>query len=123
MTDAERIAELQAEVAYLRSELGLSIRHGHVHALCRELKVTRSQATVLLVLRAANSRGLTLEQLDERIPQTHGRPRAGFTVRVFIYQIRKQLGADVIDSMVGGYRLSSSGFALLDTILQIRRVA
>lgn len=123
MTDADRIAELEAEVAYLRSELGLSIRHGHVHALCRELKITRSHATVLLALRAASGRGLSLEQLDDRIPLAHGRPRAGYTVRVFIYQIRKQLGADVIDSMVGGYRLSSAGFALLDSVLQIRRAA
>lgn len=123
MTDAERIAELEAENAYLRSELGLSVRHGHVHALCRELSLTRSQATILLALKAAGGRGLTREQVDERTPRSHGRPRSGFTVRAFVYQIRQKLGSDVIDSMPGGYRLTPAGAAVLDAVLQVRRAA
>lgn len=123
MSDADRIAQLEADNAWLRSELGLSIRAGQVHALCRELKVTRAHAYILLALKAAGDRGLTIEQLDDRVPVSQGRPREGFTVRVFIYQIRRRLGREAIDSMAGGYRLSATGAALLDPVLQLRRAA
>ena len=114
MADADRIADLEARIAYLESELGLVIARDHVHLVRRALAVTQSHAHFLLTLYRCRPRSLTYDQLDERIPPVAGRGEAPRnTIRAFAMQIRKRLGPDVIETVGGGYRLGPRGLILV----------
>lgn len=118
MTDAERIAELEERVAYLESELGLAITADQLHQLRRVLNVTPSHAHFLLALHRCRGRSLSVDQLDERIPVIVGRgDEVRYTIRVFAFQIRQRLGSDVLETVRGGYRLTSRGMALVGAAL------
>ncbi len=113
-TEAELLAqidELKAEVAYLRSELGLSVSMVEVERLRRSLPLTPQQAQLLLALYARKGLPLSCHQLEERI--SRGEDYTSRIVDVIVSQVRARIGAGAIERIwmgeVGGYRLSPSG--------------
>lgn len=119
MNDADRIADLEARVAYLESELGLTVELDQVHQVRQALNVTQTHAHFLLTLYRCHGRSLSYEQLDERIPAVVGRGEAPRnTIRVFALQIRRRLGPDVVETIEGGYRLGPRGLALVGRALE-----
>ncbi len=119
MTDAARIADLEARVAYLESELGLSIASDQAHLVRGALNVTKSHAHFLLILYRCTGRSLSCDQLDERIPSVVGRGEAPRnTIWVFALQIRRRLGSDVIETVDGGYRLGPRGHVLVGRAIE-----
>lgn len=119
MSSADRIADLEARVAYLESELGLAIGLDQVHQVRRVLNVTQTHAHFLLTLYRRRGRSLSYDQLDERIPSVVGRGEAPRnTIRVFALQIRRRIGADALETVEGGYRLAPRGLDLIRQALE-----
>jgi len=117
--DMER-DELEDEVAYLRSELGLMRDDDDVAALRQAYPMPRSAARLVLALRAAGQRGLTYQQLDEALPQTRGPDgeRQLKVLTVWACHARKALGSDAIQTIWGrGFRISPQGAARVDAAL------
>ena len=119
-----RIAQLEAENAYLRAELGLTRSIDQLDRLRVSLRISPSQAALLLALADAQSRPLTIEQLEERLPSAHGHvERDTSFVRVVVYQLRRQLGRDVVETGTKSYRISARGAQLVAQALASRSVA
>jgi len=124
MSLAERIAQLEAENAYLRAELGLSRSIEQLDKLRADLRLSPHQAALLLTLADARGRPLTLEQLDERLPSVHGRPeRDPSFVRVLVHQLRRHLGRDVVETGTKSYRIGARGAHLVTKALPSRSAA
>lgn len=125
MSAAGRIAELeatvedlQAEVEYLRAELGLALDAERRSKVRLALGLSPGQTSLLMALHARRGRALTILQLDERIPQVIGRAdRRASHVRVLVYQVRQRLGASVIETIGDAYRASVLGVDLVDQAL------
>lgn len=110
MTDAERIAELEEELAALRAVLGLSGREmEQALRLQVAFDLTPGQARALVRLYSANGE-----------PVSHDRLIHGFSpnpfdiqpqvVKVHVSNLRKRLGADTIPPIWAyGYRLAPEG--------------
>ena len=119
MSEADRIAELEERVAYLEGELGLAIGLDQVNLVRAALTVTQSHAHFLLTLYRCRPRSLTYGQLDERIPAVAGRGEAPRnTIKAFAMQIRRRLGADVIETIGSGYRLGPRGLILVGRAIE-----
>lgn len=103
-----RCEELEEEVAYLKSELGLQVAAGEVAALKSAFKITDHKARVLLILYRARSRVASTAQLDDALPARYeGTERSSNFVSATISQLRKIVGADAIETIyASGYRLS-----------------
>lgn len=124
MIAAERIAQLEAENAYLRAELGLTRTIDQLDRLRVGLRISPCQAALLLALADARGRPLTIEQLEERLPSAQGQvDRDTSFVRVVVYQLRRQLGRDVIETGTKSYRIGDRGAVLVAQALASRRVA
>ena len=109
MSDAERIAELEYENAWLKAELGLVAERATVVA--QDLKLTPQQARLALLLFAAYPRPLNRDVLDARLPNVwHGEDRCAEAIRVLVWQTRQRTGKHFIVTCGHlGYRLSESG--------------
>lgn len=119
MSPGERIAQLEAENAYLRAELGLTRTNDQLDRLRSSLRISPSQAALLLALADAQNRPLTIDQLEERLPSVHGQvDRDTSFVRVLVYQLRRQLGQDVIETGSKAYRIGARGAALVRLALE-----
>lgn len=122
MTAADIIAELEERVAYLEGELALVVTTERIQLVRTRLCVTKAQAHLILALHDMRGRPLTVDQLDERIPEAIGRgERAGLTVRALVYQIRQRLGAAVIETIGSAYRISVGGAILVASALDQRQ--
>lgn len=126
MTPAERIAQLEAENAWLRAELGLSQDLDRHERLRQAFGLSTGQACLVLALHGARGRPLSLLQIDERIPAKIGRAdrQLGY-VRVLVYQTRRKIGREAIGSLVRAYHLTPSGLVTVDQALgdQMRSAA
>lgn len=116
-----RIAELEEENAYLRSELG---QHTDTHRLVairsRWPGFTPSHAAIVAALYGARGQFLTKPQIDDVMPHSdHVADRDLKCVDVRICQIRKMMGASTIETIWGkGYRLSDAGALLVHAALE-----
>jgi DNA-binding response OmpR family regulator len=119
MTDAERIVELEAEVEYLKRELGLILDGDQVLRLREVLRLSPTQAQTVLALYLAKGRVLSLAQLDERVPApTAGDDREESYFRVVTRKIRIILGPGIIETVWGlGYRITGRGELLVAAAL------
>lgn len=112
--------ELEDEVVYLRSELGLMQSDDEVAHLRRAYPMSRAAARLVLALRAAGQRGLTYHQLDEAVPPVKGTAgdRNVKVLTVWVCHARKVMGAAAIETIWGrGVRISPTGAALVDAAL------
>lgn len=105
----ERCADLEEQIAWLKSELGLTQDTSAVHALRGRFKIDPQQARLLLTLYEAHGRTLTTVFLHEAISSrehTYGSK----LVHVRVMRLRKVLGKEAIETLYGlGYRLSAEG--------------
>jgi DNA-binding response OmpR family regulator len=115
--------ELEEEVAYLRSELGVSVDVERVDALRNAFGVMRCVAQMIFVLRAANGRMVPNVRLDEMLPGISRDPAyAKGYIKSLASHIRRSLGADAIRTAWGqGYALTPEGIAKVDAALSERR--
>lgn len=126
MTAAERIAELEEEVAYLRGELGLMKTADDVAKLRRAFRLTPQEAHLVLALYGAHGRPLSHYQLLERIPSIwRGEHCSDNLTRVYVSKARKKLGiADYIATLWGhGFCLTPAGMDLIKAALAPEAVA
>lgn len=113
----KRIADLEEQNAWLRSELGLVEEASAVHALRNALRLSTQQARVVLRLYRAKGRVVPFAQLYEAAPPVYSDDRPMHIVRVFVSQTRAKLGKDFILGSYGlGYALSP---AAAETIRQV----
>lgn len=111
MSPQERIAELEAENEYLRSELGLAIELDRMGRLAHATGLTKSEAGMLLVL-AKTGRVMDRAHLHECISLWDGEDRK--IVDVYVSRIRKKI-PDSIETFWGlGYAISTQGKAYVE---------
>ncbi len=108
-----RIAELEDEVAWLRSELGLQLLDERAARLAAAFRLTVQQARALEALAAMKpGRFLTGRLLLERITDGVDDRRAQDRDKhpqVLVWKLRKRLGRDALINLHGfGYRLSDA---------------
>jgi hypothetical protein len=131
----QRAASLAEEVAYLRSELGLSVQSeviGRLRGLiaANMAKLYRQTgiqgggavgpARLVAALYAAHGRPLTKRQLMDAVPPRSGGDdeRDEQIVNVCVCRARDALGAALIENIWGrGYRLSEWGMARVRDII------
>lgn len=121
MTLEERVEVLEAEVAYLRAELGLSVELTRV-ADAMKLGMWPCVARAALVLHDANGRVLSSQQILDAVPPLDRSIERGTLdmVRLLMSKVRKVLGADAVSTAwgLGGYRMTSVGSARLLAALE-----
>ena len=121
MTPADRIEELEAEVAYLKGELGLSVKISNIRDVKSALGIARQQAEILCVLYGVYPRILTRWQLWDAIdhPSCGDDAYASNSICVRVSGIRKKLGPEVFaNERHLGVGLSQAGCELVASCLK-----
>ena len=107
----ERVADLEEEVAYLKSELGLSSDLTKVAALM-DCGLTRGEARAVVALRSTNGRVLSRSQVADATGLTDQ------TVKVVVCRVSNKMAG--IETARGlGYRLTSEGMRWVDDHLSL----
>lgn len=114
--------ELEDEVAFLRSEMGLSSSGTAVQLLRSGFGMDSGSARAVAALYSARGRVLTYFQIAEAMAsEAEGIKRL---VSVFVCRARGKLGRDAVETAWGvGYRLSPVGIAKIDAVLNPQRSA
>ena len=123
--------ELEEQVAYLKSELGLVAESDALHTLRLAMRVPgsvgrRGPAMVVMALYKAHGRTLSKHQIMEAVPPRSGGDdnREPKIIDVWVSRARKSLGRDAIENVWGqGARLSPQGMALVAGLLGERAAA
>jgi DNA-binding response OmpR family regulator len=119
VTDAERIAELQEEVAYLKAELGLVEDREKVDRLRAAYGLSPGSARLLLALYAAKGALRTTYQLLDAIPPVSGSDRDVSLVSVWVCHLRRAMGRDVVKNSFGlGYRVTETGMEQVRAVIE-----
>lgn len=95
-----RCAELEEQVAWLKSELGESSDEALLASLQRRHGLTRTQARVLEVLCAAHGRTVPYRRLAELLGMD-GDGDPADTLKVYAYHLRKKLGSEAVFTVWG----------------------
>lgn len=111
--------ELLAEIAYLRGELGLSIEATEIHRVREALKLSPQEARLVLVLRKARGRVMTVAQVSDALPQIITEDRSCGAVKSVVRHIRDKLGDGLIGTATGGYYLTAGGIDRVDSALGV----
>jgi DNA-binding response OmpR family regulator len=119
VTDAERIADLEYQVAYLRERL--EGRFDASAQVCERLGLTPQLARLLLLLYHAGGRLVTHQWLEHELP--NGKPfserETPDAMKVLVSLLRKRIGWDSIETKWGyGYRLTAQGMELAERAVQ-----
>lgn len=117
---SERIEALEAEVAWLKSELATGWATDGAARLWRGWKLSPQQAAIVMELRSVWPRALREWALAERLPAPIGRSelRPSNFVKVQVHRIRKIMGEDVIETLTGfGYALAPHWVAKIDEVI------
>lgn len=109
----DRCESLQAEVEYLKGELGLRSTAAQIDRARCAFDLPPSRAKLLLALVAANGKVLTHAQaLDAMPPRTADDERGFDIVKSHISRLRRKLPPSAIANVWGlGYRLTDAGLA------------
>jgi DNA-binding response OmpR family regulator len=112
-----RCEGLAAEVAYLKSELGIQYDEAELRRLQDAFSLRRGPAQFLRVLRNARGRVVPHLQVLDALP---GNDDRGLTLlSVYACRVRSSLGHSALESVRGvGYRLSQGGLALAARALE-----
>jgi hypothetical protein len=117
MTPQARIEDLEEQVAYLRSELGLAEDLTKLEAIRTRLGLTPTVGKMLLALRASNGRVLSNGFLSDNF--TTGKDEAGKLVHIHIHRLRSKIGPDALKTSWGqGYYLTPEGIEIVDQATQ-----
>jgi len=107
-------ASMAAELAELRSALGLAEMSGSVFAVREALGLSPTTARLVLKLYSAAGRPVEKKALDSVLSEGVG----GQCLKVHIWRIRQLVGSDLIETVPGyGYRLSPSGMDWVGLII------
>lgn len=114
-THCDRCAELEEEIAFLKSELGEARAGEAGHDARKALGLRPGHMALALRLYRAKGHLVTKWQCEEAIPlKWAAEDRVSKIVDVYICQIRAALGRDAVETVWGqGYRLSAKGLALM----------
>lgn len=88
-----------------------------VGLVVHRLKLSRSQAVILLRLHEAGGNVVNVSQLRGALYPNDADDPLSDTVRVFIHQLRKRFGGDIISVPDCGYLLSMKGRVRVETML------
>jgi len=114
-------AELEEQIAYLKSELALSMSEDKLARLRKALGLTPSEVRILLALYQARGRFCSVYMLDEAAPATISGDRNVKHIDVRICRIRKRIGKAAIENEWGrGYRLNDLGRLLVEEALEVQ---
>ena len=112
--------DLEEEVVWLRSELGLQQAADRASRLTQASDLTPAEAAITVALYGARGRPVIRLALEEAIDAAGvGLHRDGKHVTdVLVSRIRKKLGADVVATVTArGYRLSAEGLVKVAGLL------
>lgn len=103
-----RCEDLQEEVAYLKSELGLQVDGDVLATIKRAFGLTDQKARIVVILFKAKGRVVSEAHFQDALPSRYGATDRGEKlVHSSISQLRKVVGADAIETVYArGYRLS-----------------
>jgi DNA-binding response OmpR family regulator len=125
----ETCKELKAQIAELEYALANAVwvSHDEMLNLSRLLRMSRSQATIVMALYKRHPHALQGAELNLLTPQYEvpsprldEHTRSENTIRVQVHKIREKFGKDFIESQVGdggGYRLSERARAMVGAAL------
>lgn len=120
----ERCAELEAQIQYLRGELGLIITAGEIGALRQTYGLSPNEAWLVLTLHKSASRPLSSYFLLENMPAVkvaNGLDRYAKVLNVMVCRIRAALGATSITTMYGqGYAAGPTLAAKIEAAMPAR---
>jgi DNA-binding winged helix-turn-helix (wHTH) protein len=107
----ERVAELEAEVDFLRREQRADAEQRVIDAIRRRYKIQPARAMLLAMLFARAPHAVSSWALLDALPAgDHARDRSDDVVKVHICMIRHALGADAIETIHRrGYCLTEAG--------------
>ena len=101
--------ELEALVAYYKSELGLVTEATQVAKVRLKCNATNSEARVLLALYGAKGRILSQDALFEIIPHVKDGENSG-AIRMHVRALRRKIGPEVVTTTPGlGYQIGQLG--------------
>jgi len=122
--------KLKAEIMLLKLNLERRTNKEDYARLKDKLRLTPNEAYVLLTLYAANGSVVSYEELvDKTLSHTKTKYKredlktryAGTFIRVLVHGLRRQLGADSIETAkTVGYRLSPKGILKVQNALEKR---
>ncbi len=117
-------AELEEELAFLRSELALQVDWSSVETIKRAFSLSPMQARLLLVLYASHGRVMSCFQIEEAMPKVHRQGDAAQYVKSQVSFIRKKLGHEFITTSWGmGFVLPPASRAILAELIEPQKVA
>jgi hypothetical protein len=121
----DRIAELEARVAWLEAQMGLSVEATDVEALRRSLSLTIYQARFLLLLHVVRPRVLRPHQIVNSLGSKGARMADASLCGLMAARIRKRAGPGLLHCARGlGWAISPAGAAKVDDIIEpMRRAA
>lgn len=116
----DRCAELEEEVAYLKSELASWSSEQCVETLARVLRIRPAAAKTLARLYASGGRLVGIRALMEATADPACDDDRDYNVvKVHVWNLRQVLGRDAIQTAWGrGYSLTETGVARVAAILE-----
>lgn len=119
MSEADRIAELEDEVAFLRSELGIADHETLAHNFRTRFGVTPCQSQILAAL-YSTKRAVSYDRLLQAVPLGQGREidEPGWQgCKVQICRLRKKIGFYAIEAVHGfGFILTDYGRRVIEGV-------
>jgi DNA-binding response OmpR family regulator len=117
VTLEDRIAELEAENAWLKDQLAERFRPDAV--LAPALGLTGGQSAILLMLYAARGRVVSKHFMDDQMTLYKNKERmSDRAIEVQIHHLRRKIGYDLIKNVWGlGYLLTEEGRRLVGEAL------
>lgn len=118
MSPSDRIEALEAEVAYLRSELTRLLTADLHRTIRTELYLGPTEAALLLALWDAKGRTVGFDQLFALLPLSNWSGDL-LPIRVYICKLRAKIGAEAIHTTKGeGYALTSKGCEVVNSAIR-----
>lgn len=119
-----QVTRLRAEVDFLKGELGLVEDAARAAALRTHFRLYPAEAAALIALYSARHRQLSWDCLNEAVkPSWVCERQSDSSVKVWICRIRRALGANCIETVDRGYRLTAAGIKAVDCALEADKAA
>lgn len=115
-TLSERIADLEEQVAYLKSELGISRDMAIAARFKKAFGLTRGESSIVAMLYSSRFKAFTKDQLFEATRDAGRSEEPGMkVVDVLMYRVRRRLGYQSICTIHNrGYALTPYGVEICD---------
>lgn len=111
--------DLEEQVAYLESELGLRLAADELAGLRATFGLTPSEARAVLALHRAAGRTVTRAQVEEVMPSPTGKEeRSRSLLSSTMFHIRRKLGPGIVETVwSAGFRITPAGQKLVASAL------